>query len=148
MIISLLEKHGRDPKVLDVLCSLCVGNGVAVRSSQNNIADYLLPGRNLLLQTQLVDYVSSVRPYIFVGRVANSAIYLKWSSEGTVDHVEEVSHLMAHLRIGWASTSGYVAYPGGGEKWGGNGVGDDLFSYVFDGAFLWTGICQFVYCKI
>lgn len=31
VIISLLEKHGRDPKVLDVLCSLCVGNGVAVR---------------------------------------------------------------------------------------------------------------------
>ena len=30
VIISLLEKHGRDPKVLDVLCSLCVGNGVAV----------------------------------------------------------------------------------------------------------------------
>lgn len=50
VIISLLEKHGRDPKVLDVLCSLCVGNGVAVRSSQNNICDNLLPGRNLLLQ--------------------------------------------------------------------------------------------------
>jgi hypothetical protein len=33
----------------------------------------------------------------------------------------------------------YVAYPGGGEKWGGNGVGDDLFSYGFDGAQLWTG---------
>lgn len=61
VIISLLEKHGRDPKVLDVLCSLCVGNGVAVRSSQNNICDYLLPGKNLLLQTQLVDHVASVR---------------------------------------------------------------------------------------
>jgi len=58
VIISLLEKHGRDPKVLDVLCSLCVGNGVAVRSSQNNICDYLLPGKNLLLQTQLVDFVA------------------------------------------------------------------------------------------
>lgn len=58
VIISLLEKHGRDPKVLDVLNSLCVGNGVAVRSSQNNICDYLLPGKNLLLQTQLVDHVA------------------------------------------------------------------------------------------
>lgn len=58
VIIALLEKYGRDPKVLDVLCSLCVGNGTAVRSSQNNICDYLLPGRNLLLQTQLVDHVS------------------------------------------------------------------------------------------
>jgi len=53
-----LEKHGRDPKVLDVLCSLCVGNGVAVRSSQNNICDFLLPGKNLLLQTLLVDHVA------------------------------------------------------------------------------------------
>lgn len=35
--------------------------------------------------------------------------------------------------------SRYVAYPGGGEKWGGNGVGDDLYSYGFDGAQLWTG---------
>ena len=33
----------------------------------------------------------------------------------------------------------YVPYPGGGEKWGGNGVGDDLFSFGFDGANLWTG---------
>jgi hypothetical protein len=35
--------------------------------------------------------------------------------------------------------SRYIPYPGGGEKWGGNGVGDDLYSYGFDGAYLWTG---------
>ena len=50
-----------------------------------------------------------------------------------------MSHLAAHLRVGWANTAGYVPYPGGGEKWGGNGVGDDLFSYGFDGRHLWTG---------
>lgn len=44
-----------------------------------------------------------------------------------------------HLRIGWANTAGYVPYPGGGEKWGGNGVGDDLYSFGYDGANLWTG---------
>ncbi|XP_026743410.1 LOW QUALITY PROTEIN: ryanodine receptor [Trichoplusia ni] len=139
VIISLLEKHGRDPKVLDVLCSLCVGNGVAVRSSQNNICDYLLPGKNLLLQTQLVDHVSSVRPNIFVGRVEGSAVYRKWYFEVTMDHIEKTTHMVPHLRIGWANTTGYVPYPGGGEKWGGNGVGDDLSSYGFDGAFLWSG---------
>lgn len=32
-----------------------------------------------------------------------------------------------------------MPYPGGGEKWGGNGVGDDLYSFGFDGAHLWTG---------
>ncbi|XP_034937910.1 ryanodine receptor isoform X2 [Chelonus insularis] len=139
VIISLLEKHGRDPKVLDVLCSLCVGNGVAVRSSQNNICDFLLPGKNLLLQTQLVDHVASVRPNIFVGRVEGSAVYQKWYFEVTVDHIEQTTHMVPHLRIGWANTSGYVPYPGGGEKWGGNGVGDDLYSFGFDGSFLWTG---------
>ncbi|XP_050722291.1 ryanodine receptor-like isoform X2 [Eriocheir sinensis] len=139
VIIALLEKYGRDPKVLDVLCSLCVGNGTAVRSSQNNICDYLLPGRNLLLQTQLVDHVSSARPNIFVGQVEGSAIYQRWYFEVTLDHIEQSSHLPPHLRIGWANTKGYVSYPGGGEKWGGNGVGDDLYSYGFDGSFLWTG---------
>ncbi|XKL68210.1 hypothetical protein PGB90_003701 [Kerria lacca] len=139
VIISLLEKHGRDPKVLDVLCSLCVGNGVAVRSSQNNICGFLLPGKNLLLQTQLVDHVASVRPNIFVGRVEGSAMYQKWYFEVTLDHIEQTTHMMPHVRIGWANTSGYVPYPGGGEKWGGNGVGDDLYSFGFDGANLWTG---------
>ncbi|XP_072162212.1 ryanodine receptor isoform X2 [Bemisia tabaci] len=139
VIISLLEKHGRDPKVLDVLCSLCVGNGVAVRSSQNNICDFLLPGKNLLLQTQLVDHVASVRPNIFVGRVEGSAVYQKWYFEVTLDHIEKTTHMTPHLRIGWANTAGYVPYPGGGEKWGGNGVGDDLYSFGYDGANLWTG---------
>ena len=58
VIISLLEKFGRDPKVLDILCKLCVGSGAAVRSSQNNIADFLLPGKNLLLHTAVVDHVA------------------------------------------------------------------------------------------
>ena len=25
-----------------------------------------------------------------------------------------------HFRVGWGNTSGYIPYPGGGEKWGGN----------------------------
>ncbi|XP_066971302.1 ryanodine receptor isoform X4 [Macrobrachium rosenbergii] len=139
VIIALLEKYGRDPKVLDVLRSLCIGNGTAVRSSQNNICDYLLPGRNLLLQTQLVDHVSSARPNIFVGHVEGSAMYQRFYYEVTLDHIEQVSHLNPHLRLGWANTKGYVSFPGGGEKWGGNGVGDDLYSYGFDGSYLWTG---------
>ena len=138
VIIALLEKYGRDPKVLDVLCSLCVGNGVAVRSSQNNICDNLLPGRNLLLQTKLIDHVASMRPNIYVGKVVNSAMFRRWYFELTIDHMEQLSHLEPQFRVGWANTTGYVPYPGGGPKWGGTGVGDDLFSYGFDGCFLWT----------
>lgn len=45
-------------QVLDVLCSLCVCNAVAVRSNQNLITENLLPRRDLLLQTGLVNYVT------------------------------------------------------------------------------------------
>jgi len=45
-------------QVLDVLCSLCVCNGVAVRSNQNLITENLLPGRDLLLQTSIINYVT------------------------------------------------------------------------------------------
>uniref|UniRef100_A0A8C0DRH6 Ryanodine receptor 2 n=1 Tax=Balaenoptera musculus TaxID=9771 RepID=A0A8C0DRH6_BALMU len=139
-IISLLDKHGRNHKVLDVLCSLCVCHGVAVRSNQHLICDNLLPGRDLLLQTRLVNHVSSMRPNIFLGVSEGSAQYRKWYYELMVDHTEPfVTAEATHLRVGWASTEGYSPYPGGGEEWGGNGVGDDLFSYGFDGLHLWSG---------
>ncbi|KAM9612984.1 ryanodine receptor 2 [Trichechus inunguis] len=139
-ITSLLDKHGRNHKVLDVLCSLCVCHGVAVRSNQHLICDNLLPGRDLLLQTRLVNHVSSMRPNIFLGVSEGSAQYKKWYYELMVDHTEPfVTAEATHLRVGWASTEGYSPYPGGGEEWGGNGVGDDLFSYGFDGLHLWSG---------
>lgn len=57
-----------------------------------------------------------------------------------VDHVEPfLTAQPYHLRVGWALTEGYSPYPGGGEGWGGNGVGDDLYSYGFDGLHLWSG---------
>ncbi|NWT08499.1 RYR2 protein, partial [Vireo altiloquus] len=139
-IICLLDKHGRNHKVLDVLCSLCVCHGVAVRSNQHLICDNLLPGRDLLLQTRLVNQVSSMRPNIFLGISEGSAQYRKWYYELMVDHLEPfVTAESTHLRVGWASTEGYSPYPGGGAEWGGNGVGDDLYSYGFDGLHLWSG---------
>uniref|UniRef100_A0A7N6A8U4 Ryanodine receptor 2 n=1 Tax=Anabas testudineus TaxID=64144 RepID=A0A7N6A8U4_ANATE len=139
-IISLLDKHGRNHKVLDVLCSLCVCHGVAVRSNQHLICDNLLPGRDLLLQTRLINHVSSMRPNIFLGVSDGSAQYRKWYYELIVDQVLPfVTAEATHLRVGWANTNGYAPYPSGGEGWGGNGVGDDLYSYGFDGLHLWSG---------
>ncbi|XP_010015146.1 PREDICTED: ryanodine receptor 3-like, partial [Nestor notabilis] len=139
-IISLLDKHGRNYKVLDVLCSLCVCNGIAVRANQNLICDNLLPRRDLLLQTRLVNDVTSIRPNIFLGVAEGSAQYKKWYFELIIDQVDPfLTAEPTHLRVGWASTSGYAPYPGGGEGWGGNGVGDDLYSYGFDGLHLWSG---------
>ncbi|TMS12329.1 Ryanodine receptor 3 [Larimichthys crocea] len=139
-IISLLYKHGRNHKILDVLCSLCVCNGVAVRTNQNLICDNLLPKRDLLLQTRLVNDVQSIRPNIFLGVAEGSAQYKKWYFELVIDQVDHfVTGEPTHLRVGWANTQGYAPYPGGGEGWGGNGVGDDLYSYSFDGLHLWSG---------
>ncbi|XP_078797141.1 ryanodine receptor 3 isoform X7 [Oryzias latipes] len=139
-IISLLYKHGRNHKILDVLCSLCVCNGVAVRTNQNLICDHLLPKRDLLLQTQLVNDVQSMRPNIFLGISEGSAQYKKWYYELMIDQVDHfVTSEPSHLRVGWANSKGYAPYPGGGEGWGGNGVGDDLYSYGFDGLHLWSG---------
>ncbi|XP_028294205.1 ryanodine receptor 3 isoform X6 [Gouania willdenowi] len=139
-IISLLYKHGRNHKILDVLCSLCVCNGVAVRTNQNLICDHLLPKRDLLLQTQLVNDVQSMRPNIFLGVSEGSAQYKKWYYELMIEQVNHfVTSEPSHLRVGWANTEGYAPYPGGGEGWGGNGVGDDLYSYGFDGLHLWSG---------
>uniref|UniRef100_A0A8C9YJ76 Ryanodine receptor 3 n=1 Tax=Sander lucioperca TaxID=283035 RepID=A0A8C9YJ76_SANLU len=139
-IISLLYKHGRNHKILDVLCSLCVCNGVAVRTNQNLICDHLLPKRDLLLQTQLVNDVQSMRPNIFLGVSEGSAQYKKWYYELMIDQVDHfVTSEPTHLRVGWANAKGYAPYPGGGEGWGGNGVGDDLYSYGFDGLHLWSG---------
>lgn len=45
-------------QVLEVLCSLCVCHGVAVRYNQNLICDNLLPERDLLLQTRLANLVT------------------------------------------------------------------------------------------
>ncbi|TRY55942.1 hypothetical protein DNTS_011330 [Danionella cerebrum] len=139
-IISLLYKHGRNYKILDVLCSLCVCNGVAVRANQNFICDHLLPKRDLLLQTRLVNDVQSMRPNIFLGMSEGSAQYKKWYFELIIDQVDNfVTSEPTHLRVGWATTKGYAPYPGGGEGWGGNGAGDDLYSYAFDGLHLWSG---------
>ncbi|KAE8280778.1 Ryanodine receptor 2 [Larimichthys crocea] len=139
-IISFLDKHGCNHKVLEVLCSLCVCHGVAVRSNQNLICDNLLPDRDLLLQTRLTNRVTSMRPNIFLATGEDSAQHRRWYYELVVDHVDSfLTSEPTHLRVGWACTEGYQPRPTGGDGWGSNGVGDDLCSYGFDGLHLWSG---------
>ena len=80
-----------------------------------------------------------MHPNIYMGRCEGSSMYKLWYYEVILDHIETVSHSPPHIHIGWANTVGYVPYPGGGSHWGCNGVGDDLYSYAFDGVNLWTG---------
>uniref|UniRef100_H3C4X6 Ryanodine receptor 2b (cardiac) n=1 Tax=Tetraodon nigroviridis TaxID=99883 RepID=H3C4X6_TETNG len=139
-VISFLDKHGLNHKVLEVLCALCVCHGVAVRYNQNLICDKLLPERDLLLQTRLVNRVTSMRPNIFLAFSEDSAQHRRWYYEVVVDHLDSfLTSEPTHLRVGWACTEGYRPRLSGGEGWGGNGVGDDLCSYGFDGLHLWAG---------
>ncbi|XP_053730272.1 ryanodine receptor 2 [Synchiropus splendidus] len=139
-IVLFLDQHGFNHKVLEVLCSLCVCHDVAVRSNQNLICDHLLPYRDLLLQTRLVNQVTSMRPNIFLAMGEDSAQHRRWYYELVVDHVDPfLTPEPTHLRVGWASTEGYQPRLAGGEVWGGNGVGDDLCSFGFDGLHLWSG---------
>ncbi|KAK7901892.1 hypothetical protein WMY93_018661 [Mugilogobius chulae] len=127
-------------QVLEVLSSLCMCHGTAVRSNQNLICDSLLPYRDLLLQTRLINQVISIRPNIFLSMEDNSAQPRKWYYELVIDHVDHfVTPEPTHLRVGWASTQSYKPRPSGGNGWGCNGVGDDLSSFGFDGLHLWSG---------
>lgn len=82
----------------------------------------------------------SMRPNIFLAMGEDSAQPRRWYYELAVDHVDPfLTPEPTHLRVGWASTEGYRPMPTGGECWGGNGVGDDLCSYGFDGLHLWSG---------
>ena len=82
-----------------------------------------------------------MHPNIYVGRCEGSAMYQRWYYEAVVDNMDNDTH----LRVGLANTEGYVPFPGGGANWGANGVGDDLYSYSFDGCNLWTGDYKLVY---
>lgn len=63
-------------QVLEVLCSLCLCNGVAVRANQNLICDNLLPRRDLLLQTRLVNDVTRYHLDIIACMLQSFIIYL------------------------------------------------------------------------
>ena len=80
-----------------------------------------------------------MHPNIYIGYCVGSSMFSRWYYEAIIDTIETVTDDMPHIRIGWANTEGFIPYPGGGEHWGANGVGDDLYSYGFDGASIWTG---------
>lgn len=83
---------------------------------------------------------NSMHPNIFLGVSDGSAQYRKWYYEVVVDHVQPfITPDPTHLRVGWGNTGCYAPYTTGGEGWGGNGVGDDLYSYGFDGLHLLSG---------
>jgi ryanodine receptor 2 len=138
-IISLLDRNGRDPKVLKILCSLCANNGIAVRTNQNLICENLLPRKDLLVQTRLIDQISCLRPNIMVSVQHGESMYKKWYFEVEIDYIEGTTEgYQPHLRIGWATTE-FQPAPDSAEGTTSVGVGDDAYSFGFDGYSLWFG---------
>ena len=77
---------------------------------------------------------------MFLCMSEDSAQCRKWYFELVVEKAEPfVTAEPTHLRVGWACAEGYCPSPTGGDGWGPNGAGDDLYSYGFDGLHLWAG---------
>ena len=80
-----------------------------------------------------------------MGVSESCAQYKKWYYEVLVEKVEpDKDRRSSYLRVGWANTLGFSPYPVGGDFYGENGVGDDCYSYGFDGLNLWTGQTIFI----
>ncbi|PKU46315.1 ryanodine receptor 3 [Limosa lapponica baueri] len=124
------EEHGTAWKeILNLLYKLLAA---LIRGNRNNCTQF---SSNLDWLISKLDRLESSS-----GVAEGSAQYKKWYFELIIDQVDPfLTAEPTHLRVGWASTSGYAPYPGGGEGWGGNGVGDDLYSFGFDGLHLWSG---------
>jgi ryanodine receptor 2 len=121
-----------------VLSSLCANNGIAVRTNQNLICENLLPRRDLLLQTRLIEQISCIRPNIMVGVVHGESMYKKWYFEVEIDLIEQMatSDSLPHCRIGWANMD-FQPTPAGSDGFSCVSIGDDTNSYGFDGTHLW-----------
>lgn len=85
-------------------------------------------------------------PNTLVGLVEGSSMFKKWYFEAELEHMEEMTSKAPYLRVGWANTGGFIAYPGSGDGWGGNGAGDDYYSWSFDGRRVWTGKWSVILC--
>jgi ryanodine receptor 2 len=77
-----------------------------------------------------------MRPNILVGVEDGESMYKKWYFEVVIDHIEQVTHVQPHIRIGWATTH-FQPSPGHGDGFSANGIGDNTYSYGFDGRNVW-----------
>ncbi|CAF1381800.1 unnamed protein product, partial [Adineta ricciae] len=77
-----------------------------------------------------------MRPNIVVGIEDGESMYRKWYFEVIIDYIEQVTHMQPHVRVGWATTH-FQPSPGHGDGFSANGIGDNTYSYGFDGRNIW-----------
>lgn len=80
--------------------------------------------------------MNSLRPNIMVGANQGESMYKKWYFEIEIDFIESISYNQPHCRIGWASSEFYPT-PDSADGFSCVGIGDDCYSYGFDGQSLW-----------
>jgi ryanodine receptor 2 len=71
-----------------------------------------------------------------VGVNQGESMYKKWYFEVEIDYIETLSSNAPHFRIGWATTE-FQPTPDSADGFSLMGVGDDVYSYGFDGVSLW-----------
>lgn len=81
-------------------------------------------------------FLFSMRPNIVVGVEDGESMYRKWYFEVIIDYIEQVTHMQPHIRVGWATTH-FQPSPGHGDGFSANGIGDNTYSYGFDGRNIW-----------
>jgi ryanodine receptor 2 len=84
----------------------------------------------------LVYFCLSLRPNIMVGVEDGESMYKKWYFEVEMDLCESQNGMQPHFRIGWA-TNEFQPSPDGSDGFDSVAIGDDYFSYGFDGISLW-----------
>jgi hypothetical protein len=77
-----------------------------------------------------------MRPNIVIGVEDGESMYKKWYFEVVIDHIEQATHVEPHIRIGWGTTH-LQSSPGHGDGFSANGIGDNTYSYGFDGQYIW-----------
>ena len=164
-IIHLFRSFGRNEKILGLLSCLCVCNGTAIRRNQSVIYSDLLKqtvNENLLLRTMNVTKVHVVRANLCISNLPHSATYTKWYFEVEVESISFRYQQPSHFRVGWIALDYFSNLPSydssrcpspplsEGEEQENRlelsegGIGDDLYSYGFDGRSVWTGGIPFL----
>ena len=158
-IIQLFRYFGRNEKILELLTCLCVCNGTAIRRNQNAICTDLLKrslNEKLLLRTMNVAKIHVIRANLCISKLPQSATYSKWYYEVELDTIIHEFQSSRNFRVGWIvldyfsnlpsydSSRCYVSKSEYEDSESDlalveGGLGDDLYSYGFDGQYVWTG---------
>ncbi|XP_065916546.1 ryanodine receptor 2-like isoform X2 [Dysidea avara] len=132
-IANLLNTFGREGKVMQLLSSLCVCHGAAVREKQRLCYHLMAEVKDLLLFPVMHNRVYCYRYNLELVADMDNALAHCWYYEVTVTQVTSPDD--HHLRAGWIDLEHYRPDLGTFSEQLGTGYS----SVGFDGSVVWTG---------